>query len=179
MGTWGVKVFDNDSALDWISEIEEEKDLSLVFVKLIEVVKQNSDNIDEALIDADLASEALVSIEIIAALLKKPCCELPQQISKWLKNKKLPDRRLISFFTNLVRDGVMGKDFKIEWKNSTYKEKWNFIVRSLKHYSLQVLEIIKNKSELNELWKEDSISYQNWVNLLKNLYERLNDLEVS
>ena len=60
MGAWGIGNFDNDTALDWVMELEGEKDLTLV--------KQTLDAIDEEYVDASEAEEALVAIETIARL---------------------------------------------------------------------------------------------------------------
>ena len=60
MGAWGIGNFDNDTALDWVIELEAEEDLILV--------QQTLDAIDEEYVDATEAEEALVAIETIARL---------------------------------------------------------------------------------------------------------------
>jgi len=63
MGAWGVNVFENDSAMDWVIQLEEEKDVSQVFLKLVEIKLENREN-NNVLLDSDLASEGLAAIEI-------------------------------------------------------------------------------------------------------------------
>lgn len=61
MGTWGVAPFENDVALDWFSELEEETSFSAIRRKIEEVVTDDY-------LDADLVSEAIASIAIITAI---------------------------------------------------------------------------------------------------------------
>ncbi|KIM07204.1 MAG: hypothetical protein KU38_10745 [Sulfurovum sp. FS08-3] len=61
MGTWGAGNFDNDTALDWVFELEASDDLSLV--------EQTIDNLlQEEYIESYQAEEALVAIEVLARL---------------------------------------------------------------------------------------------------------------
>ena len=62
MGAWGTGNFDNDTALDWVFELEEVNDLSLI-EKTINAV------FDDDYIDSDIGCEALIAIEAIARLI--------------------------------------------------------------------------------------------------------------
>lgn len=61
MGIWGVTPFQNDSALEWFRELEEETSFSQIRRKIEEVVTDDY-------LDADLVGEALASITIIVAI---------------------------------------------------------------------------------------------------------------
>lgn len=61
MGIWGVKPFQNDSAVDWFAELEEETSFSQIRRKIEEVVTDDY-------LDADLVGEAVASITIIVAI---------------------------------------------------------------------------------------------------------------
>jgi hypothetical protein len=93
MGAWGAGNFDNDTALDWVFELEESDDLSLV--------EQTIDAIfDDEYIEAFTAEEALVAIEVLARLqgnfteddsyaedVNKWVKEHPQEVPQSLKEK--------------------------------------------------------------------------------------------
>lgn len=171
MGAWGEKIFENDSAIDWITELEEEKDLTLVIGKLAEILQEYNRNKDD-LIESVLASEGLAATEIVLALMNKSSDELPKETLKWLKRKKGPDRKLISFFNRIIKDLDLGEGFSEEWVTYSNDEKWEFIISSLKTYSIEVINIVRSSSELNELWKESN-EYKRWLETLENLSLRL------
>ena len=61
MGIWGVGPFQNDSAVDWFSELEEETSFSQIRRKIEEVVTDDY-------LEADLVGEAFASLAIIVAI---------------------------------------------------------------------------------------------------------------
>ena len=61
MGAWGAGPFDNDTALDWFTELEEETSFSAIRSKIEEVVTDDY-------LEADVTSEAIASIAILAAI---------------------------------------------------------------------------------------------------------------
>ena len=61
MGIWGVGPFQNDSAVDWFSELEEETSFSQIRRKIEEVVTDDY-------LEADLVGEAFASLTIIVAI---------------------------------------------------------------------------------------------------------------
>lgn len=62
MGAWGVGNFENDIALDWVHELEEFDNLSLID-------KVISDALEEEYLDSDLGCEVLAAVETVARLL--------------------------------------------------------------------------------------------------------------
>jgi len=80
MSAWGVGNFDNDTALDWIYELEETDDLSLVKNTIEKVLS-------EKYIDSDMGAEALVAIEVLARLKGNFGKEDPysEDIDQWVK----------------------------------------------------------------------------------------------
>ena len=63
MGAWSTESFGNDIACDWAYELEETSDLSYVR----ETIQRVLDSGDEPL-DADVASEAIAAVEVVARL---------------------------------------------------------------------------------------------------------------
>jgi hypothetical protein len=61
MGTWGIKPFENDTALDFLAEFEENKTFSFLR-RAVEVV------ITDDYLESGLVIEAIAALEIIAAI---------------------------------------------------------------------------------------------------------------
>lgn len=79
-GAWDVGPFDNDDALDWVWELSESDDLSVV-----EDALQNAIS-TEGYLEAPTASIALAAAEVVAALKGKPRAQLPAEVSAWVDN---------------------------------------------------------------------------------------------
>jgi len=61
MGAWGAVPFDNDTALDLFSELEEETSFSVIRSKIEDVVTDDY-------LEADLVQEAIASLAILTAI---------------------------------------------------------------------------------------------------------------
>lgn len=61
MGAWGAGPFENDMALDWFAELEEETSFSVIRSKIEEVVTDDY-------LEVDLVQEAIASIAILTAI---------------------------------------------------------------------------------------------------------------
>lgn len=68
MGTWGTLAFDNDTALDWVYELEKHKDLKFVETAIERVADEEDEDEDDEYLDQDAAIEALAACEVIARL---------------------------------------------------------------------------------------------------------------
>jgi len=84
MGAWGTGNFDNDTALDWVFELEETNDLFLI-AETLEAV------FTEDYIDSDVGAEALIAIEAIARLKGNFGVEnsYAEDLDNWIKSHKL------------------------------------------------------------------------------------------
>jgi len=84
MGAWGTGNFDNDTALDWVFELEEVNDLSLI-EKTINAV------FDDDYIDSDIGCEALIAIEAIARLIGNfgKDNSYAEDLDSWVKSHNL------------------------------------------------------------------------------------------
>lgn len=77
-GAWDVGAFDNDDALDWVWEVTESSDLTVVAIAL-DGVSPESDYIE-----APTGSYALAAAEMVAALNGKPSAQLPAELAEWV-----------------------------------------------------------------------------------------------
>ncbi len=82
-GAWDTGPFDNDDALDWVWELEESTDLSVVKAALEAVSKSGS------YIEAPTASAALAAAEVVAALKGNPHAQLPEEVTAWADARSL------------------------------------------------------------------------------------------
>lgn len=73
MGAWGIKNFENDSALDWVGEFVDNADPEFISETLIDVI-ENDDYIE-----VDEGSYALAAAEIVAAWNKKKSSDYPEE----------------------------------------------------------------------------------------------------
>lgn len=77
MGAWGAGGFENDDALDFLAELEEEEDLGLIREAFVTVI-ENDDYID-----VDDASIAVAAGEVVALMLGNATTSLPDELIAW------------------------------------------------------------------------------------------------
>jgi len=80
-GAWGAGSFENDDALDWVSELIDEADTGLVYITLEEARSQ-------PYLEAPTASSAVAAAEAVAAMLGHPSPALPPDLETWLQRHK-------------------------------------------------------------------------------------------
>lgn len=78
-GAWDTGSFDNDDALDWVWELSESDDLSVVEDAL------QSAAVASDYLEAPTASMAIAAAEVVAALKGSPRPELPAEVTDWIK----------------------------------------------------------------------------------------------
>jgi hypothetical protein len=79
MGAWGEKAFQNDSALDWVAELEA-KGVSAVRRALSTTAETPADEY----LDSDDGSSALAAAEIVAAALGRGRDRVTKNVIAWL-----------------------------------------------------------------------------------------------
>ncbi|MFX0062804.1 MAG: DUF4259 domain-containing protein [Candidatus Hermodarchaeota archaeon] len=128
MGAWDVGTFDNDDASDWLYELEDTKGFDLLNKVLSAVT-------DEAKVLAEgECSVALAAAEVVAALKGKPSLNLPEEISKWVKNNsaEVSDDLLYKALEALIliKEESELKDFWVESENF---EAWLMVLEDLQN----------------------------------------------
>jgi hypothetical protein len=93
MGTWGTGPFENDLAMDWFTELEEETSFSVIRRKIEEVITDDY-------LDADLVQEAVASLAIIVAIKTGDEDLLPEFETSSLDN-------LIELFAHKINDNIL------------------------------------------------------------------------
>lgn len=122
MGSWGILPFENDDALDWVWELEDAEDFSVLEDALEHVASAT----DEEYVEAAEAEEALAAAEVIAALLGKKLGTLPEAVSIFLERHrgKVPDAKLVSLTIKAVQRVRTSSELKELWEESDDAEKW-------------------------------------------------------
>lgn len=116
MGAWGIGIFDNDDAADWISELESANDSDI----LSEAIGSAMDAGDY--LEAPEGSRLLCACEVIAALGGQPSTNLPDEVRQWVGNHKTLDAsKLISIALQAI-DHVLGENSEL---NQLWKEDEN------------------------------------------------------
>ena len=78
-GAWGIGSFDNDDALDWLSELEEAPNAALLTATLSGIDPRSE------YVEAPDCSVALAAAEVVAAAHGRPSKSLPAEAIAWLK----------------------------------------------------------------------------------------------
>lgn len=81
-GAWDTGPFANDDALDWVWELSESTDLSVIKTTLKSAASSSG------YLEAPTASMAIAAAEVVAALRGNPRQELPDELSEWVHAHK-------------------------------------------------------------------------------------------
>ncbi len=126
MSVWGVGIFDNDDALDWIYDLADSGSLARVSAAL-DLIVRNKDDSPE-LSDSRIA---LAAAEIIASMHGDPSLELPEEAEEWVGDKVLENENLRAKAENAVAIILRNSELKEKWENSSGFEKWQTKLQDL------------------------------------------------
>ena len=131
MSTWGLGIFENDDAMDWVYELQESDDLSLVESALDTLIGGIGDYLD-----AYDCAVALAAAEVVAALVGNPFDDLPEEVADWVDRQQ--ENGALEIDTDLVRRSVQGVDavvgeseLKELWVENEELESWYTVVDDL------------------------------------------------
>jgi hypothetical protein len=148
MGAWGANSFQNDWALDWVGDLFESGDVSLIRKTLSQVLAHDGLRRNyflgicikkrKELLPASLASRALAAIELVTACYGYPPDSLPDGAGEWLQLRASPlDRGIV----RIAQDALCK---------------------------------IKNSSELKDFWDEGGANHASrWYDAVEDLECRL------
>jgi hypothetical protein len=83
MSAWGISNFENDTALSWVNDIINRKEVEN-FKESVEGFVESFSPEETSLMDC---SKFLTVAETIAALLGSPCQDFPEELQDWIENK--------------------------------------------------------------------------------------------
>lgn len=140
MGTWGMKTFENDEALDWANDLESTKDEVLLESSL------SPAEVDNYYLDASDCVRVLCAAEVIAGVVGRPRSSLPDNVSLWVtKHTNTKIKPLVPLAIAKV-ERVLAKDSELDelWaENQQDYSTWRKDVTEL-------LELLKSLSQDGE-----------------------------
>jgi hypothetical protein len=110
MGAWGADAFDNDTAGDWVAELEESSDLSVVADAIQCVVEIGDDYLE-----SDVACEAVAACEVLARLKSNAgkSDAYTEAVDKWVRTHPIkPPPELVSAAITAI-DRILGADSEL------------------------------------------------------------------
>ena len=120
-------MFENDDASDWVWELEDDNDMSVLHEALAAAVDTPLDE----LIEAPDASNALAAAEIVAAARGHHGAELPSEAREWIRrNAALVDARTVALATAAVERISIHSELKELWEEAESDE-WPLVVSGL------------------------------------------------
>jgi len=127
MGAWGSGPFENDDAADWVWELEDETDASVIIDTLSAVVDTP---IDEQ-VESPAASNAIAAAEVLASARGPRSPDLPTEAIEWLRvNGALVDQRLLALAAGAVQRVAVDSELKDLWDEEG-DDSWAESVRKL------------------------------------------------
>lgn len=126
MGAWSHEPFGNDDTGDWLSELEQSKDLSVVETAINAV----TDDAEEYL-EAPQCSVALAAAEVVAALLGFPSTSLPEEAVGWTRGKSRPSAPLVAKAKRAVSAGLEASELQELWAESEDYSQWKAGAKNL------------------------------------------------
>lgn len=128
MGAWGHDSFDNDDAGDWVYELEESSDMSVIDDAL-NAVTGNA----EEYIEAPECSMAIAASEVVAALHGNASESLPENVKEWINGKPKPDKLITAKASRAIEAVLTNSELKELWEENTEDyPKWVAVLNDLK-----------------------------------------------
>ncbi len=120
MGAWGWGAFDNDDSGDWLEELQESADATLIADALDVVVTA-----EEGELEVTEASQGVAAAEIVAALRGQPPEELDEMAQEWVAaNARLDVRDLVSVAREALQRIRTDSELKELWDESKDRSQW-------------------------------------------------------
>jgi hypothetical protein len=123
MGCWSADSFGNDDALDWLAELESQRDLRGVEAALDAVL-----DMGDGYVEAPQASAALVAAEVVAAALGKPgtAAVANKSLTQWLETVKPVPTAEIAAKARAAVDRIRDDDSELHelWQDTDDYAAW-------------------------------------------------------
>jgi hypothetical protein len=115
VGAWGPGAFENDDSSDWVWELEDDTDASVVTEALSAIVDLDADDY----IEAPEACNAIAAAEIVAAARGHQGVELPSEARAWIdRNAQLVDPSLLALAVVAVERISIDSELKELWDDA-------------------------------------------------------------
>jgi hypothetical protein len=125
MGAWGHSAFENDDALDWVAELEEVGNTSILIAAFDAVLEAQEDYIE-----IPEASITISAAEVVAALLGRADTSLPEEIQAWVAGQDKVDSKIVEKARRAVNRVLEDSELKEVWEDSV-SSNWRMSVEGL------------------------------------------------
>jgi hypothetical protein len=126
MGAWAEGSFDNDDAGDWVWELEEAEDVSI----LEEAFSAIIDNEDD--LEAPDCSVAVAAAEVVAAMRQHPANNLPKEVQTFVSHvNNQPSESLITAALAALKRVRTKSELQELWDNGSNGENWRQAIAEL------------------------------------------------
>ena len=126
MGAWAAGSFDNDDAGDWVCELPDAEDTSVLeeaFSRVIEC---------DGYLEAPDCSVAIAAAEVVAALRQRPGVEPPEQVGAFVSRIASPPSPALGALALRALERVKTKSELQElWDESDSRAEWHQAVTEL------------------------------------------------
>lgn len=131
LGAWSANTFGNDTACDWIWQVTESDDLSVVARALSDALAGGADDLD-----ADLGSLGLGAAEVVARLRGRGSTPdaYTENLDDWVREHQALDTDALLPQARQVVDRVSIKDSELRdlWEESESFDDWMEVVSDLR-----------------------------------------------
>lgn len=158
MGTWGAGPFENDAAMDWVSDLADCDDGTPIANVLKELLECTPDDRESDLCCAAIAAAATVSAEYYRSLSSGIVVTSYDDAGNVVKEDEEPP----------VEDRVVMPEEVIK-----YLEREPNFPMNLQAAAVHSVKAIQDNSELRDLWMESEDSFEQWIASLEDMLEWL------
>lgn len=126
MGAWAADSFDNDDAGDWVLELADAKDISILAEAFSRVTQC------QGYLEAPDCSISIAAAEVVAALRKCPAVELPDEVVAFVKRMDSPPSdELIASALGALQRIKAKSELQELWDESDHRDRWYEAVAEL------------------------------------------------
>lgn len=126
MGAWAAGSFDNDDAGDWVCELPDAEDTSVLeeaFSRIIEC---------DGYLEAPDCSVAIAAAEVVAALRQRAGVEPPEQVGAFVSRiASLPSPALVALALRALERVKTKSELQELWDESDSRSEWQQAVTEL------------------------------------------------
>ena len=120
MGAWGCGAFENDDSGDWLDQLQETSDTSIIADALQHVASLGDEYLEEP-----HSSYAIVAAEIVAALRGHPVSELDETAQEWVaSHRSLSVVSLVPTALAAIQRVRTNSELKELWDDSPEAANW-------------------------------------------------------
>ena len=126
MGAWATGSFDNDEASDWIYELPQADDLSVLEEAFSRVIECKGD------LEAPDCSVAIAAAEVVAALRQRPCAAPPDEMREFVSRIATPPSpALVGLALQALERVKTESELQELWDESDSRAEWQQAIAEL------------------------------------------------